>query len=384
MGNRTVSEAFERRFGKPIEEFETFQRLWELKPLPSYKTQVMRFCLFTDMNPDELIATRNEDLKKPETDPQKRQFERLGLKFYKHLTEQGYAPASARQALIVVRAFFAHNYVNLKYRRGEVPSLKRKYKDYEMLNGDYLKIAEISKASPRDHALILFGVQSALRIGDILKQKKNDWLPKIGKAFEKDAGEDATFPVGTEYMTEKETIRAFPHIWEDCGQALLSYHKMLEAQGETSDLLFPDMTGYEANRRLKIWFEKAKIKVPKGRRVRFHILRKFSNDRMALCMEDSKRKQLIGKSLGGSDEPYMSSVTAREVYKATRKYLCTTAELTPTPYEMRRWRGTAKQLAETMLGLIEVLEPQHAMDDGFQGWKDKWYKRLEEIAEEAS
>ena len=160
----------------------------------------------------------------------------------------------------------------------------------------------------RDKLIISMGKDLGARIGDFVKITK-DMLPDL----------DQEAPIPFEMMTEKENVLAKSFISEETVKLLKQY---LPSLSENNPYLFPSMNGSKKhlgqeaiNRGLRKLAKKAKIVIPKRKRLRFHAFRKrFYSTCANLSIPVDVAKMLVGKKVEDSSLAYMSEVKHREAF----------------------------------------------------------------------
>jgi len=228
--------------------------------------------------------------------------ERRILNYYSLLKEQrsqgvegAKTESSAFDAVYAVRSFYRYYRVNLKFNKNELKQPVPVYIDHRFT------LAEISgmvhaASSPRNKSIILFATSAGLREGDIAKMKRE----RIQCLLSQEP------PVGIGPLTtEKARVTAYPFLHKAAVESLKEY---LATREDDIDLLFPTdqgkpCDGHYLDRMVKESYRKAGFKAPKGERVRFHNLRKFTISRMQDAgLEENVWKCIIGKKT--KEAPY--------------------------------------------------------------------------------
>jgi len=127
-----IRELFIKRFGKPIEEYESFKHATEgLKnsTYTSYRRMLPHYFLFIDEDPDSVIKQRKLDLLS-EDDTQGERYERLTASFAKSLLERGLIGSFVVNHQSRVQGFFSNNgrRIGLIMRKLKIPKARRSHK----------------------------------------------------------------------------------------------------------------------------------------------------------------------------------------------------------------------------------------------------------------
>lgn len=164
----------------------------------------------------------------------------------------------------------------------------------------------------RSKLIISAGKDLAWRIGDFTKIEK-DMLPNL----------DQDAPIPFDLITEKEDVLAKSFLSQETVDLLKRY---LPTLPQDNSYLFPSNgEGYfdpeSINRILRDLAEKAKIKTPKRKRLRFHAFRKrFLSECANLHIDVNTAKVLVGKQVEKDMLTYLSEVEHREARRSTRTH----------------------------------------------------------------
>ena len=270
--------------GKPVEKYESMKTaLTGLSKSAGrkYKIVVPIFCEFVGKNPDQIIAERKQHLKSDD-EAVKRTYERRVKEFYEHLTakkEKGGLEMLEHTAYMycysTLRGFFSRNYAKLEYRRNELKKPKVEDRDYIPTLGEIKEIHDA--AGIRDMGVIILALQTGMAPVDLISLKRADWEPAIKR------GE---FPCALSangwLMREKTKEKFHPFLFRDSAAALKRY---LQNRKDSDPHLLVDRSGEPfQERNVNDIFtkaaEKAKITVPKGKRLRIYSLRKVFETQM--------------------------------------------------------------------------------------------------------
>jgi integrase len=178
-----------------------------------YGQHLRYFCDWIEKTPDELLQTREADLKK-EKPTEQRRMERQVKKYLASLTEQEKSRGFKKQAYAAVRSFFARQYVPLQFFRSDAPRgppptprVARKDEIRKML----------TYADERARALILTLCQSGLRISDAVNLKYGD----IREDFEANRT-----PCLMQVVTQKTNTPTVTFLGQDAIDALHVYFNL--------------------------------------------------------------------------------------------------------------------------------------------------------------
>jgi integrase len=130
---------FIKRFGKPIEEYDSFQRATQslaTLTMCSCRRMLPYYFIFLDQDPDSVIVQRKKDLFADDVGDNER-YERLTAAYLKTLLEKGLAGKTVTNHLARVQGFFKNNARKLRLN---MPRLKipkaRKRRKYSPSNED--------------------------------------------------------------------------------------------------------------------------------------------------------------------------------------------------------------------------------------------------------
>jgi len=201
----------------------------------------------------------------------------------------------------------------------------------------------------RDKLIVSMGLTLAWRIGDFARIKRGD-LPNL----------DQETPIPFEILSEKEDVVAKSFLSDEAVELLKEY---LPTLPESNLYLFPsngkghlDHTTF--NRIVRELAAKAKIKIPKRKRIRFHCFRKrFLSEAANLRIDVNIAKILVGKAVEPAMLAYLSEINLKEAFIRISERL----RLTKTP--MRRTKESTTELEkrvdrlERMLNIIAAIYP---------------------------
>ena len=204
----------------------------------------------------------------------------------------------------------------------------------------------------RDKVVISLGKDLGARIGDFVKIRK-DMLPNL----------DQEAPISFDLMTEKEDVLAKSFISEETVQLLKQY---LPSLPEHNPYLFPSSNGSKShlgeeaiNRGLRKLARKAKIVVPKRKRLRFHAFRKrFLSECANANLPITTAKVLVGKSVSTDMLTYLSEVEHKKAFEEVHNKLRLTevkAMVNAKDAEIEALKKENQELRIQLKGVLEYL-----------------------------
>ena len=280
-----------------LETFESVKR-WEtrlnrksgsLKTREAFFGWLSKFCVFANSDPDQLVSTRQDDLKSEDVFVRKRAEDLLDRWFSKLEKDDGYARGSCVQAYTSVRSFFKANHLPLEI--GE-PVQSWPVKEQREFTREYLRQLLDASRKDKQRALIMCQAQSGLGVSDLLSvtyaqvreqldEGKDHIHLRLLRGKEKRLGYFDTFfgaqAVGhlRKYLGSRKDLRDEDRLF-DVG--LRGYNKLLSILSRRAGLPFIVST---------------------------HLLRKFFNTYMKLGVGSDYVEFWMGHSLGGVKSAYM-------------------------------------------------------------------------------
>ncbi len=285
----------------------------------------------------------------------KKRFTREIEKFHKWLitkqpNRKPYAINSARTFCLGILQLFRFYEMTVVIPTGsDVSKTVISTKDFVPSPEQYRKMYQVAD-NLRDRLIISMGLNLAWRIGDFMKQRRDE-LPNL----ESDAS------VAYELITEKENVIAKSFISQETVYLLKEY--LPTVKDRENPHLFPSNgKGFfdpeSVNRVLRKLAEKAKVRIPKNKRLRFHAFRKrFLSECANLSVDVNTAKVLCGKSVEKAMLTYLSEVEHRQAFVKVHERL----RLTAIP--MRKTRETASELEkrvdrlERMINILSAINP---------------------------
>jgi len=314
----------------------------------SYKRSIALFSEYFSETPNEILRMRVEDWKSDDLH-QKRRFAREIEKFHAWMIKEGYSINSARANTIGILQLFKYYEMPVTTLSPEVKRTTITTKDFVPTPQQYRRMYKVAD-DLRARLIVSMGKDLGWRIGDFSKIRK-DQLPDL----EQEA------PILFELITEKEDVIAKSFLSQETVDLLREYLPTVE--NNPNLYLFPSNTDKHfdeesINRVLRELATKANVKIPKGKRLRFHAFRKrFLTECANLHIDVNTAKVLIGKSVDKSMLTYLSEVEHREAFVRVHERLRLTQ---PSERPMRK--GTTElekrlELLEMKLSVIGNLAP---------------------------
>jgi hypothetical protein len=204
-----------------------------------------------------------------------------------------------------------------------------------------------------DRVIISMALDLGWRIGDFVKIRK-DMLPNL----------EQEPPIAIELITEKELIISKSFLSTQTVNLLKTY---LNTLPQDNPYLFPNGNkGYldaeSIGKRLKVLAKKAQIKIPKGKRLRFHCFRKrFLSECANLKIDINTAKIMCGKSVEKSMLSYLSEVEHKKAFEEVHRRLRLTEVQTVINAKDAEIEALKKRIEELEImnrGLLEMLAKQ--------------------------
>lgn len=289
-----------------VERFLEYVRTSRSKnTLTMYRQGLRRFTEWYGKTPNEILAERVNDWTSGDLF-QKKRFAREIEKFHAYLIKEiGYSPNSATYYCQGIRSLFSFYEMPVKVS-SEIDKRKMTTRDYVPRIDQYAEMFKVAD-NLREKLIVSMGLTLAWRISDFAKIKKAD-LPNL----------DLEPPIPFETLTEKEETLAKSFLSDEAVELLKQY---LPTLGEQNPYLFPsngkghlDHTTF--NRIIKDLAERAKLKIPKRKRIRFHCFRKrFLSESANLRIDLNIAKLLTGKAVEPAMLAYLSETDLRSAFE---------------------------------------------------------------------
>jgi len=328
-----------------------------------YKRGIEAFCEWYDKTANEVLEERRQDWISGDL-VRKKRFTRELEKFHKWLTEpvhtirgkpnQAYSINSARTYCLGIRQLFRFYEMPLMIPTGsEITKTVVSTKDFVPTPDQYRKMFNVA-GDLRSKLIISMGKDLAWRIGDFASIKKDE-IPLL----------DREAPILFEKITEKEEVIAKSFLSAETVNLLKRY--LPTVKDNPNLYLFPsNREGYfdpeSINRILKDLAAKAKIRIPKRKRLRFHAFRKrFLSECANVHVDINTAKLLVGKSVEKDMLTYLSEVEhKRDFIRVHRRLKLTETPMTqPTEgtNELKQLRDEVDKLRR-MINIIGAMNPQ--------------------------
>jgi len=305
-----------------------------------YKHGIEKFAEWFQKTPNEIMELRTQDWASIDLH-QKKRFVREIEKFHKSLIERGYSINSARTLCLGLMQLFRFYEMPVTIPSGsDVSKTVVSTKDFVPTpeqNREMFKVA----SDLRSKLIVSLGKDLGWRIGDFVKIKKEQ-LPNL----EEEA------PLLIELITEKEDVIAKSFISAETVEILKEYLLTLP---KDNPYLFPSNKEHfidpdTINRTLNGLAEKSSLRIPKGKRLRFHNFRKrFLSTCANLSIDVNIAKILVGKDVESSMLAYLSEIEHRVAFIKVYDVL----KLTEIP--MRKTRESATDLEKRVDDLERLI-----------------------------
>jgi hypothetical protein len=268
----------------------------------TYNAYFKRIKEFSNQSGSEILANR-------------KQWQKQIFQLHKWLLEHGYSESYAQSVCGCLRGFFSFHRKPLMFTRTESKRLgerKRKTQDYLFSKDDLKKMWFDANLKEK---WILCNKAFGLRASDFSKIT-------FGMLRQVKLDKSEIPQLLCEFDTEKESIKAYPHIDFD---ALEVVKAILDANPNAKDSDYILMTkskkkhntyqkiqSSELSRILRVLAQKSNIQSGNSR-IRFHCLRKYAINCLASVMSESKWRLIVGKKI--SESAYISTLDLKEAYK---------------------------------------------------------------------
>jgi len=317
-----------------------------------YKRGIAKFCEWYGKTGDEVLEERRQDWVSGDLFRKKR-FAREIEKFHKALIEeQGYAINSARTYTLGILQLFRFYEMTVTISVGsDVSKTVISTKDFVPNPQQLRKMYQVAP-DLRSKLIMSLGKDLAWRIGDFLSITK-DMLPDL----------EQEPPISFDLITEKEDVLARSFVSAETVELLKDY--LVTVEHSKNPYLFPSngknpLSKDTVNRTLRALAEKAQVKIPKNKRLRFHCFRKrFLSECANLHVDVNTAKILVGKSVEKSMLTYLSEVEHRKSFLLVQERLRLTEKRTRTSKtsasELERIVEKYRRLLNILSGLNPIL-----------------------------
>jgi len=340
----------------------------------NYTNGLKRFSEWYGKDLDTILEERFEDLKSQDMTVRKR-FNREIEKFHRHLKNEGYSQNSAVTYTEGIRQLFRFFDMDIKNLPTEVTRKTTTVKDYVASVSEYRDMFNCGNIL--DRVIISMALDLGWRVGDFAKVRK-DMLPNL----EKEA------PLAFELVTEKEEVVSKSFLSSQTVNLLKTY---LNTLPQDNPYLFPNGNGgyldpESIGKRLKVLAKKAKIVIPKGKRLRFHCFRKrFLSECANLKIDINTAKIMCGKSVPKDMLTYLSEVEHKKAFEEVHERLRLTEinnVINKKDAHIMKLEKRIEELEIMNKGLIEMMRSVH-ITDGKREEKEDLAKTVRKLGEEA-
>jgi hypothetical protein len=295
-----------------VEEYlEDIKQRKSKQTVKEYLQGIRRFSEWFGKSPNEILAMRKADLQSDEKQVRER-FLRELEKFHKWLlTEQNerkaYSINTARTMTLGIMQLFRFYDMGITLPSGSpVSQTVESIQDFEM-EIEHLRAMFVSAPDLRAKTILSMAKDLGWRIGDFAPIELKD-LPEL---------DETKAPMQYSKLTKKENVIAHSFLSSETVALLKDYVKTLPK--DAVYLWQSNGHGYldEENftRILRDCQILAKIKIPKGQRIRFHAFRKlFISTAKNLGIDPDITKKLVGKTVEKSISAYMTTVDYRNAF----------------------------------------------------------------------
>jgi integrase len=315
------------------------------------------------MNPDELLAQRQDDLLSRDIKIQRR-IESKFLAFLAKKKEEGYATATLQIIFASIRSFFEIHYFPLRMRRNDYPKgdsngVRRATKEA------ILKVLydRRTRNKTTERAMFLFLKDSGLRISDARRLNCGFFL----EALEKNPDTDL---IQIDVITQKTKLLAKTFIGEEAIEAIKDY---IEERREGSRNVEPETITKESPL-FRTWTSGEVKRIPRGsmsslireaflrngeKRMSAHSLRKkLQTDLEKAGVNPNWIDQILGHQLINSRDAYSlpTDEELREAYAQAYPLIKVYPEITATPLQTSKPETTGDYSIKTAATPEEAMQ----------------------------
>jgi integrase len=279
--------------------------------IKEYMCSIAKFSEFEKKTLDEILEERRQDIASGDF-MRSMHFSRELEAFHKNLLDQKFSINSARNYCIGIKQFFKFYGFPLQNLSGEISQTVLTTKDFVPSIQQYRDMFNASKTI-QQKVIISMSLDLAWRIGDLVSLRK-DQLPDLTQEA----------PIAFDLVTEKEKILAKSFLSLETVELLKTY---LETLPKENPYLFPanhekHLDGETINYHLNEVAKVAHIKIPEGKRLRYHCCRKrFLSECANLKIDPDTARILCGKDVEESMLTYLSEVSHRTAFIELKEVL---------------------------------------------------------------
>lgn len=318
-----------------------------------YKRGLQLFSEYYGKSLDQILEDRQKDLLSSDSKQRKRFVREIEMYHKWLLEEKKYPLNSASSYCDGLMQLFRYFEMPMSLESGsDVRKRVLTTKDFVPRPEQYRDMFLVAD-NLRDKLIISMGKDLAWRIGDFIQQRK-DQLPNL----ERDP------PIVYELITEKEDVMAKSFISEETVELLKQY---LPTILEDSAYLFPSSSPNGKKRHIDDWTvnqllrrlaKKAKIVIPKRKRLRFHAFRKrFLSTCANLSVDINIAKILVGKQVETDMLTYLSEVEHKKAFLRVHQVLRLTEpskKVVATPKPIAELEEKFDKLERLVYGIIAL------------------------------
>jgi integrase len=279
--------------------------------IKEYLCSIAKFSEFEKKTLDDILEERRQDIASGDF-MRSMHFSRELEEFHKDLLNKGFSINSARNYCIGIKQFFKFYGFPLQNLSGEISKTVLTTKDFVPSIQQYRDMFNSSKTI-QQKVIISMSLDLAWRIGDLVSLRKGQ-LPDLTQEA----------PIAFDLVTEKEKILAKSFLSLETVELLKTY---LETLPKENPYLFPanhekHLDGETINYHLNEVAKTANIKIPQGKRLRYHCCRKrFLSECANLKIDPNTARILCGKDVEESMLTYLSEVSHRKAFMELKEVL---------------------------------------------------------------
>jgi site-specific recombinase XerD len=320
-----------------------------------YRHGIKKFYEWFGKSAEEILELRKDDLTQKhgenlvEYRNRAARFEKEIERFHSYLLDQGFTINTSRNLTLGIRQLFRFYEMPIRIRSGSKVSQTVKTTKNFPMTIEHVR-AMFTVGDLRERVVLSMATDLGLRIGDFIKIRKTD-LPDLNEQS----------PVPLDLMTDKEKVVAHGFLSQETEDLLKVYVPTLEGK-YGNPYLFPSngeshISDEWLNRLLQRLAEKAQIRL-NGKSLTFHCFRKmFLSASIDSGVGLTAGKKLCGKSIGESDDTYLTTVNLREKFIQLKKFLTIKETTKPESSEV------IESLKNAVAKLHEELTQQKTVTD---------------------
>jgi integrase len=279
--------------------------------IKEYMCSIAKFSDFEKKSLDQILEERRLDIASGDF-MRSMHFSRELEAFHKNLLDRKFSINSARNYCIGIKQFFKFYGFPLVNLSGEISKTVLTTKDFVPSIQQYRDLFNASKTI-QQKVIISMSLDLGWRIGDLVSLRK-DQLPDLTQEP----------PIPFDLVTEKEKVLAKSFLSLETVELLKTYLGTLPKE---NPYLFPanhekHLDGETINYHLNEVAKVAHIKIPEGKRLRYHCCRKrFLSECANLKIDPNTARILCGKDVEESMLTYLSEVSHRRAFIELKEVL---------------------------------------------------------------